>query len=115
MGTKKITSFIVDVRNAHDKPYHWDVLVKKELIMSISSFGKNVHCIGRNVMFPSDGALAYHLLNTTVTVWNRRNSMVMNDLNQNKLCHFSVSSDSDSRSVLASTYTLDPAVSMFVT
>ena len=40
LGPKKITGFIVDVRSMHDQPFHWDILVLKELITSISSFGK---------------------------------------------------------------------------
>ena len=35
-----------------------------------------------------DGVLACHLLNTTMTGLNRRNSMEVNDLNQSKLVHF---------------------------
>ena len=45
-------SFIVDVRNVCDKPCCYDILVLKELITSVSSFGKNVHFVGKNEMLP---------------------------------------------------------------
>ena len=40
LGPKKITGFIVDLRSVRDQSFHWNVLVLKELITPISSFGK---------------------------------------------------------------------------
>ena len=81
MGPKKITTFIVDVRNVHDKPCLQDVLVLEKLIMSISNFGEKHTLWG----LKRDDVLFCHLLNTTVTVLNKRNSTEANDLNQGEV------------------------------
>ena len=75
LGTKKIISFIVDVRNVCDKPCCYDILVLEELITSVSSFGKKYTLWVEMKCFlglKSDVPLACHLLNTTVTVSNMR-------------------------------------------
>ena len=67
----------------------------EELITSISSFGKKwmlmwveMKC---SLGLKSDGMLVCHLLNTGMTVSNRKNSTEANDLNQSELQVFHLS------------------------
>ena len=80
-GLRESRVFIADVRNVHDKPCRQDVLVLEKLIMSISNFGEKHTLWG----LKRDDVLFCHLLNTTVTVLNKRNSTEANDLNQGEV------------------------------
>lgn len=87
LGPKKITSFIVGTKNAYDKPCSYvghpsagraGYICSKLWKEMHTSWIEMKHSLG----LKSDDALACHLLNTTVTVSTRKNSMEANDLNQ---------------------------------
>ena len=87
LSPKKFTSFIVDTKNAHNTPCsyigHHSVGRAGYICIKLwkethTSWIEMKHSLG----LKSDDALACHLLNTTVTVSNRKNSMETNDLNQ---------------------------------
>ena len=86
---KKIMSYSVDTRNAHDNPCHKDVLVLEALVTYVHiKLQKEMHTswieMKRSLNLKSDNALACCLLNTTstITVTDSSNCMEADDLNQ---------------------------------
>ena len=74
-------------------------IVLEEIVMSISSFRKRrTLCV--LLSLKNNDVLTCHLLNTTMTAWNRRNSTEVNEANDFTLV---LSSDSDSCSELSDT------------